>query len=107
MPNENKRHAVIVSERASGMLVAHVRFLANVSEEAAQNLIRDFGSAATSLEEIPNRNPWFTSAVLPMNKYHKLLFGSRYLLIYQIKSDNVYVDYILDCRQEYSWLLNG
>jgi hypothetical protein len=105
MPNENKLFAVVVSERAAGMLVAHARFLANVSEEAAQNLIMDFQAAATSLENIPDRNPGFIDSALPINKYRKLLFGKRYLIIYQIKYDNVYVDYIVDCRQEYGWLL--
>jgi hypothetical protein len=31
--------------------------------------------------------------------------GKRYLLIYQIKGDTVYVDYVVDCRQDYGWLL--
>ena len=39
------------------------------------------------------------------NKYRKKLVAKRYLLIYQIKGNNVFVDYILDCRQEYKWLL--
>ncbi|WP_199614338.1 type II toxin-antitoxin system RelE/ParE family toxin [Paenibacillus alkalitolerans] len=105
MLNENKRHAVIVSERAAAMLVAHARFLANVSEEAAHNLISDFRVAATTLETMPDRNPWVIDSSLPFNKYRKLFFGKRYLIIYQIKNDNVYVDFILDCRQEYRWLL--
>jgi len=105
MQNENKRYAVIISERAAGMLVTNARFLANVSEEAAQNLIRDFQTAATSLEVLPERNLWLIDSALPINKYRKLLFGKRYLIIYQIKYDNVYLDYSLDCRQEYGWLL--
>ncbi|MDQ6418504.1 type II toxin-antitoxin system RelE/ParE family toxin [Paenibacillus sp. LHD-117] len=104
MQNENKRHAVIVSERAVGMLVDHARFLANVSEEAAQNLIKDFQSASMSLETFPERNPWLIDSALPINKYRKLVFGKRYLIIYQFKNDHVYVDFIIDCRQEYAWL---
>jgi len=28
-----------------------------------------------------------------------------YLILYQIKEQTVYVDYIVDCRQNYSWLV--
>jgi hypothetical protein len=42
--------------------------------------------------------------MLPANKYRKLLVDKRYLLIYQIKDGTVYIDYILDCRQDYGWL---
>lgn len=28
-----------------------------------------------------------------------------YLVLYQIQDDTVYVDYILDCRKAYSWLI--
>lgn len=30
----------------------------------------------------------------------------RYLLIFQIQEDIVYVDYVVDCRQDYAWLLH-
>lgn len=105
MQNENKSYVVIVSERAVGILAAHARFLANVSQEAAENLIKDFQVAATSLESMPTRNPWVIDPYLPTNKYRKLIFGKRYLILYQIKNENVFVDFILDCRKEYSWLL--
>lgn len=105
MENEAKKYTVIVSEKAAEMLVFHARFLANVSEKATQKLIEDFTASVKSLETIPDRNPWLSDSALPINKYRKLLFCKRYLLIYQIKNDRVYVDYIVDCRQEYGWLL--
>jgi len=33
------------------------------------------------------------------------LVGKRYLILYQIKGQMVYVDYIVDCRQDYEWLI--
>lgn len=27
-----------------------------------------------------------------------------YLVLYQIRDDTVYIDYILDCRKDYNWL---
>ncbi|MDD4658959.1 MAG: type II toxin-antitoxin system RelE/ParE family toxin, partial [Eubacteriales bacterium] len=33
------------------------------------------------------------------------LFADRYLLIYQIKDNIVYIDAVVDCRQDYIWLI--
>ncbi|CAM4355498.1 type II toxin-antitoxin system RelE/ParE family toxin [Paenibacillus alkaliterrae] len=105
MENANRSYTVIISDKASAMLVSHARFLAQVSVEAAQNLIDDFKASAKSLERLPDRNPWLSDSALPINKYRKLLLCKRYLLIYQIKDSMVFVDYVVDCRQDYGWLL--
>ena len=54
---------------------------------------------------MPQRFPFFEALYIPPNKYHKLYVENWYLILYQIRDDTVYVDYILDCRKEYSWLL--
>lgn len=105
MENADKKYTIIISDKASEMLVSHARFLAQVSKKAAQNLIEEFKACAKSLEKLPERNPWLSDPTMPINKYRKLLMGKRYLLIYQIKGDTVYIDYIVDCRQDYGWLL--
>ncbi|MGO4496156.1 type II toxin-antitoxin system RelE/ParE family toxin [Paenibacillus sp. 2RAB27] len=105
MANADNQYTVIISVRASEMLVSHARFLANVSAPAAQNLIDDFKLSAKSLENFPERNPWLTDSYIPMNKYRKLVLCKRYLLIYQIKQTTVFVDFVLDCRQDYGWLV--
>lgn len=86
------------------MLVQHARFLAQVSTQAADKLRIDIVEAAKSLQEFPERGSWLTDPLLPANKYRKILVDQRYLLIYQIKDDTVYIDYIVDCRQDYVWL---
>ena len=96
---------IIISEGASEMLVSHARFLAQVNEQAAQNLIDKFRTSAKSLEDLPERNPRLDIPDMPVNKYRKLLLGKQYLLIYQIKGDVVYADYFVDCRQDCEWLL--
>jgi plasmid stabilization system protein ParE len=105
MSCEGKRYHVIISERAEEMLVQHVRFLTQVSTQAADKLRRNVIEAAKSLQKFPERGSWLTDPLLPANKYRKLLVDKRYLLIYQIKDDTVYIDYILDCRQDYGWLI--
>ncbi|WP_041570800.1 type II toxin-antitoxin system RelE/ParE family toxin [Candidatus Desulforudis audaxviator] len=105
MNNVDKRYHVIISERAGEALVQHVRFLAQVSAQAADKLRTDIVEAAKSLQEFPERGSWLTDPLLLANKYRKLLVDKRYLLIYQIKDDAVYIDYIVDCRQDYGWLV--
>lgn len=105
MENGNNRFSVIVSIKAAEMLTDHARFLANVSEEAARNFIEEFQRAAKSLELLPERNSWLTDLTLPTYKYRKLVFSKRYMIIYQIKANKVYLDYVLDCRQDYKWLI--
>ncbi|MEW6065492.1 plasmid stabilization protein [Desulforamulus profundi] len=105
MSSADKRYHVIISERAGEMLVQHARFLAQVSTQAADKLRIDVVEAAKSLQEFPERGSWLADPVLPASKYRKLLVDKRYLLIYQIKDDTVYIDYMVDCRQDYVWLI--
>ncbi|HBV86084.1 MAG TPA: plasmid stabilization protein [Desulfosporosinus sp.] len=103
MDSENKRHTVVISDEATLMLLSHVRFLAQVSESAAMRLIEAFQEKA--LEEFPERNPWLTDPLISSGKYRKLLLEKRYLLVYQIKESTVYVDAVVDTRQNYGWLM--
>lgn len=105
MENDNKKYKVIISDEAAQMLVSHARFLAQVSETAALQLIAEFNEKAKSLEQFPERNPWLSDPLVQAGKYRKLLMVKRYLLICQVKGDNVYVDAVVDCRQDYGWLL--
>ena len=106
MDDINKKlYQVIISEKATEMLIQHVRFVAKVSQAAANSLRIEIITASKSLQEFPERNSWLGDPLLAENKYRKMIISKRYLLIYQIKSDTVYIEYILDCRQDYQWLL--
>ena len=105
MKNQSK-YNVIVSSQATHMLVSHAAFLAQVSPEAAERLTLDFEKTAKSLEIMPHRCPWLSGEYIPKNSYRYILFGKRYLLIFQIQDNNVYVDYVVDCRQDYRWLIH-
>ena len=61
--------------------------------------------AMRSLERMPQRFPFFEEAYIPTNKYHKMFVAKWYFVLYQIQDDTVYVDYILDCRKDYSWFI--
>ena len=104
MEQQNK-YRVIVSERATQMLISHAAFLAQVSPEAAERLTAEFEKTANSLELMPQRCPWLTGEYIPRNAYRFILFEKRYMIIFQIVDDIVYADYVVDCRQDYSWLI--
>ena len=101
----DKKYKVIVSDRSKRMLGTHIRFMAQVNKDAAKAKKKELMEAMRSLERMPQRFPFFEEAYMPTNKYHKMFVTKRYLVLYQIQDDTVYVDYILDCRKDYSWLI--
>ena len=58
-----------------------------------------------SLSRFPERFLFFESTFIPDGRYRKMLSAKRYLLLYEIDGNDVYVDYIVDFRQDYEWLL--
>lgn len=103
---EKKPHyKVIVSDRARQMLAAHVRLLAQKSTAAARTTKNELINAIRSLSVMPERFPYLNAEYIPLNKYHKMFVEKYYLILYQIKDQTVYVDYIVDCRQDYGWLV--
>lgn len=105
MNESDADYQVIISREAARMLASHASFLANVSPDAAECLISSFERAANSLQILPHRCPWLSARYIPENKYRYLIFEKRYMLLFQIMDDKVYADYVLDCRQDYDWLL--
>ena len=97
-------YKVIVSDRARQMLADHVHFLAQKSPAAARMLKNDLMDAIRSLHQTPERFPFLFAEFIPPNKYHKMFVEKYYLILYQIKDQTVFVDYIVDCRQDYGWL---
>lgn len=101
---ENRKYKVIVSDRAKRMLGTHIRFMSQVSREAASEKKKELMTAMRSLSKMPQRFPFFKEMYITPNKYHKMFVEKYYLILYQIQDDTVYVEYILDCRRDYSWL---
>ena len=95
----------IISDRAKEMLGMHIRLLAQVNKTAATKLKNRLVEEIRSLQDMPQRYPFFNENYIPANKYHKLYVENWYLVLYQIKDDTVYIDWIVECRQDYQWLL--
>jgi len=97
---------VITSDAALAMLDTHIEFLAKVSTNAALNLMEVILSDIESLSQFPERFSVYENEFIAEPRYRKMLSAKRYLIIYEIINDTVFVDYIIDCRQDYDWLLN-
>ena len=102
---DNKKYKVIISDRAKRMLGMHIRFMAQVSKEAAAAKKKEIMTAMRSLTQMPQRISFLEGSYITPNKYHRMFIEKWYLVLYQIQDDTVYVEYILDCRKEYGWLI--
>lgn len=100
-----QNYKIIISPEATDMLKEHIAFIANVDKKAAINTKNQIVKAIKDLNNMPNRFPFFNEPYIPQNKYHKMFIEKWYLVLYQIKDDTVYIDYFLDCRQDYQWLI--
>lgn len=99
------QYKVLVSDRSRQMLAGHVRVLAQKSPIAARRIKNELMDAIRSLSTMPERFPFLNAEFIPLNKYHKMFVEKWYLILYQIKDQTVYVDYFVDCRQDYGWLV--
>lgn len=99
------KYTVIVSEEAKNMLASNIPFLAKVSPDAAIKQKKSIIDSILTLEDTPMRCPFFNAEYIQPNKYRKLVVNKLYIILYQVKENHVYVDYILDCRKDYPWLI--
>ena len=100
----SEKYKVIVSQRAAQMLVENASFLSKVSVSAAERLVDEFEKTISSLEEMPRRCSIFNADYIPKNSYRYIIFEKRYCALFMVIEDCVYVDYVIDCREDYSWL---
>lgn len=105
MQEGSNQYTVVLGERAKELLTQDVRFVAQKSVPGAESLRAAIISALKSLEHFPDRYPWLSDPLMPPFKHRKMVVDSHYLILYQVKGTVVYVDFIVDCRSDYKWLL--
>ena len=97
-------YKVVISGAARRTLIDQVAFLAAVNPAAAQALRSKLMREIRSLAQMPERFPYLE----PENRksrYQKMVVPDWHLVIYSVERDTVFVEYILDCRQDYQWLI--
>lgn len=94
------KYTVVVSRRADEMLIRHARFLAQVRVSAARRMTAEFEKVLDTLEQNPFLFPPETDHNLPDGTYRKALFSKWYKAIFSVSENTVYLDAVLDCRQD-------
>ncbi len=92
------KYRIIISDEARRQLGNCILFIAKENMEAAQQLSLRLMEAIQSHCDMPTRYPFFNEPYIPANKYHKIIIQNWYLILYQIRDTNVFVEYVVDCR---------
>ena len=99
MDNADREYTVVVDPAVNDRMYEHFEFLARVSESAAERLLDNLVEDMYSLERMPYRNPVFNRPYLRSGKYRYMVTCERYLIVYQIVENTVFIDDIQDSRQ--------
>jgi plasmid stabilization system protein ParE len=94
---------VSLAQRADIMLLSHAEFLANVNPDAARRLLAEFKKISARLSDNPFQFPFaddFDVPNIPAETYRKCFFEDRYKVLFLVEDEDVYIDVIIDCRQE-------
>jgi len=100
-----KKYKVILATQADRMLLSHTEFLSRVSIPTARKLIAEFKITKKNLSFNPHNYPYADDVDvpdIPQRTYRKCVFYGRYKALFLIDGNAVYIDAILDCRQENS-----
>jgi hypothetical protein len=99
MDNADKKYYIYIDPAANYRMAEHMEFLTRVSENAAKRLLVELMTDIRSLKKMPFRYPIYNYPYLPLGKYRSLVIKKRYIIVYQIDGDCVYVDDIQDSGQ--------
>ena len=95
-----EKHRVILATRVRLQLLYHASFISRVSPNAAKRFLKAFSEVIKRLKDNPFQFPVdqvFVELNLP---YRKALFEGRYKILFTIEGLDVFVDSVVDCRQQ-------
>lgn len=94
------RYTIEFARRVDGMLLQHVEFLSRVSVPAARQFRQEFAALLKRMEENPLQFPLDTDMNLPEGVYRRALFFGRYKVIFSVSETILWLDAVVDCRQD-------
>ena len=95
----DREYTVIVDPAVNDRMYDHFEFLARVNESAAERLLDQLADDMQSLRHLPYRNPVFNRPYLKSGKYRYMVSCEKYLIVYQIVDNTVFIDDVQDSRQ--------
>ena len=86
-----------ISEKAKNDLLFYSSYKRKFSKSNSQKFLNDFNSSIELLKLFPYMYPkaYFNS------NYRKILFNKKYLILYLIENNTIYIDSIVNCKQNY------
>lgn len=99
------KYKVVISDKAKRQIAEHISFVSNVNKDSAKKLKKRIIETLATLSDMPRRYPYLNGEAIEKNHYRKMPLAGIYLVIYHIEDDFVRIDYVLDCRQDYGWLM--
>ena len=93
-------YQILFGSRVDSMLMRHISFLARVSVPAAKRLRKEFAQVLREIEHNPYQFPVDTDLNLPEGMYRKAQFAKRYKALFSVVGKTVYLDAVVDCRQD-------
>jgi len=94
------KYRVILAPELDGMLLSHVRFIANVSVPAAKRFRTEYAEIIKRIADNPYQFPEYENPALPKGIYRKALFAKWYKAVFYVEGDTVYLDAVVDGRSE-------
>ena len=94
------QYTVIFVSRVDAQLLKYVEFWARVSIPAAKAFRTEFAEILAQLEDNPFLFPPETDPNLPAGLYRKALFAKRYKVLFSVDDATVYLDAVIECRQD-------
>lgn len=95
-----EKYQIILASRVETQLLQHMEFLARVSLPAAKRFRAEYAEILDRLEDNPYQFPPETDLSLPAGLYRKALFAKRYKALFSVDGHAVYLDAVVDCRQQ-------
>ena len=93
------KYQVIVSKHVANNLLEHMTFISNVSIEAAQRFVEEYEAVINALEENPLKYQVDTTFDNTY-EYRRVIFAKWYKCVFAVEESTVYIDSVVDCRQD-------
>lgn len=98
-------YVVTWSPQASEDVIECAKFIKKVSKEAAIKFVKQIYEMTDGLKDFPERNPVFKTPKTIAAVFRKFVFNKRYILVYLINENNIYIYRVLDARRNFGSLL--
>ena len=96
---DNNAYAIAVREECLVSFENHLEALANVNISDTENLYISFWDVVVHLAAYPDRNPLIRISSAPEAEYRRALFGQHHAILYEVADEKVFIDAVVDLRQ--------